>query len=59
MPYFTGNRISDGSLELRLVHATVEMTTTCFMAGRGIEEVDEYLHLDGDLVSEARRISEM
>ena len=61
MPYVSAEVAKDGNtLELKLVHGTVDMTRGCNLAECGsIKAIDEYLHLQSQLLSEAHRIRDM
>ena len=58
MPYFSAEVAKDGEIHFQLVHGTVEMTRECNLSNCSIiKTIDHYLHLQGELLSEAHRIS--
>ena len=57
MPYFSAEVAKDGEIHFQLVHGTVEMTRECNLSKCSIiKTIDHYLHLQGELLSEAHRI---
>ena len=60
MPYFVSEQDEKGQpLTLRLVHATVDMTTQCDLCGvDSVVVVDNYLYLKGELLSAAAHIAQ-
>ena len=60
VPYFSAEVAKNGALGLKLVHGTVDMTRGCNLTEcSSIETVDQYLHLQNELLVEAHRISSM
>ena len=58
VPYFAAE-MSAGALRLKLVHGTVQLTRQCNLSEwKSIKAVDQYLHLSGELLGQACRISE-
>lgn len=60
MPYFSAAVGEDGTLSLKFVHGTVEMTNGCNLSHcDSIRTVDSYLYLKGELLVEAHRLSDL
>jgi hypothetical protein len=46
-----------GEIHFELVHGTVDMTKQCYLKDSSISVIDSYMHLNGELLSKAHRIS--